>query len=52
MPLPISGSAVEGVQVKFAPLVIAVSVTPVGIVSTMVVGSVLATGPLFEACTV
>ena len=52
VPLPISGRALEGVQVKFAPLVIVFSVTPVGRVSTMVVGRVLATGPELLACTV
>ena len=39
-------------QVKPAPLVMAVTVTPVGIVSTTVVGLALATGPELLACTV
>ena len=52
VPLPTKGSALEGVQVKPVPLVIAVKVTPVGIVSTMVVGLVVATGPELLACTV
>ena len=49
VPLPTNGNAEDGVQVKPAPAVSAVTVTPVGIVSTTVVGFVLATGPLFEA---
>ena len=50
--MPTSGSADEGVHTKPAPFVIALTVTPVGIVSTIVVGLVEATGPEFEACTV
>jgi hypothetical protein len=52
VPLPTNGNAEDGVQVKPAPAVSAVTVTPVGIVSTTVVGFVEATGPLFEAWTV
>ncbi|TAG76660.1 MAG: hypothetical protein EAZ21_16145, partial [Betaproteobacteria bacterium] len=52
VPFPTNGNAELGVQVKPVPFAMAVTVTPVGIVSTIVVGLVLAAEPALATWTV